>query len=92
MHLDIKPQNVLLDSQFSVKLLDFGLSAAFKPERPFIILQSKGRGTRPYTAPELVCIPSLRPFCIAATLASALLPFAFGLASHLCTALLVCLL
>eukprot|EP00892_Ulva_mutabilis_P004721 jgi/Ulvmu1/2620/UM014_0071.1 len=54
MHLDIKPQNVLLDSDLHVKLVDFGLAVAFTPARPFIILPQLGRGTRPYTAPELL--------------------------------------
>lgn len=64
MHLDIKPQNVLLDSELHVKLVDFGLAAAFTPERPFIILPHLGRGTRPYTAPEmLVSLPTPPAAC-----------------------------
>lgn len=58
MHLDIKPQNVLLDRDLHVKLVDWGLAAAFTADRRFIILPQLGRGTRPYTAPEmLVCAP-----------------------------------
>lgn len=54
MHLDIKPQNVLLDRELHVKLVDWGLAAAFTPDRPFIILPQLGRGTRPYTSPEML--------------------------------------
>lgn len=49
-HRDIKPQNTLLDSNFNVKICDFGLSK----ETDGASLMSTTLGTRPFQAPELI--------------------------------------
>ena len=54
MHLDVKPQNVLIDNQLDLKLVDFGFAAAFTPDKPYIRMQRHGRGTPMFTAPEMV--------------------------------------
>ncbi|XVF55186.1 hypothetical protein PTKIN_Ptkin06aG0016600 [Pterospermum kingtungense] len=50
LHCDVKPQNILIDSQFEPKVADFGMSMLFKDgnDKGF----SKVRGTRGYLAPE----------------------------------------
>ena len=36
LHRDLKPQNLLIDEQFNLKLADFGLARAFSiPIRPY---------------------------------------------------------
>ena len=48
-HRDIKPENFMLDSQLSVKLIDFGFSTTMDPQNP-----SRTRlGTVQYMAPEI---------------------------------------
>ncbi|XP_065869368.1 G-type lectin S-receptor-like serine/threonine-protein kinase SD2-5 [Euphorbia lathyris] len=49
-HLDIKPQNILLDEKFDAKLSDFGLARLIDKSQSQIITQL--RGTRGYMAPE----------------------------------------
>lgn len=49
-HLDIKPQNILLDDKFQVKISDFGLSMLIDRERSHV--STTTRGTRGYMAPE----------------------------------------
>lgn len=46
-HLDLKPDNMVLDEHFNVKICDFGL--ATKEEQ-----RSSPRGTRVYMAPEMI--------------------------------------
>ena len=49
MHRDIKPENILLDSNFNVKLCDFGWSILYKPHESRTTIC----GTYEYMAPEI---------------------------------------
>ncbi|KAJ0669774.1 putative protein kinase RLK-Pelle-SD-2b family [Helianthus annuus] len=50
VHLDIKPQNILLDSDFSAKVSDFGLSKLIDKNQSEVMTNIKG--TPGYLAPE----------------------------------------
>ncbi|PIA33964.1 hypothetical protein AQUCO_03900086v1 [Aquilegia coerulea] len=50
VHLDIKPQNILLDKKFNAKVSDFGLSKLIDREQSKVITTM--RGTLGYLAPE----------------------------------------
>ncbi|GKV23371.1 hypothetical protein SLEP1_g33106 [Rubroshorea leprosula] len=50
VHLDIKPQNILLDENFNAKVSDFGLSKLVRREQSRIVTTMKG--TPGYMAPE----------------------------------------
>lgn len=49
-HLDIKPQNILLDESFNAKVSDFGLAQLI--DRDESLVQATMRGTPGYIAPE----------------------------------------
>ena len=51
LHCDIKPQNVLLDHDFTVKVADFGLAKQLEEVKSHLTM-SHVRGTRGYMAPE----------------------------------------
>ncbi|KMZ71526.1 Protein kinase superfamily protein [Zostera marina] len=50
VHLDVKPENILLDEQFCAQVADFGLSKLMAKDQSRII--SRIRGTKGYLAPE----------------------------------------
>ncbi|XP_058183782.1 rust resistance kinase Lr10-like [Rhododendron vialii] len=52
LHLDIKPQNVLLDQNFNPKISDFGLAKVYSRNRSAITMTG-ARGTIGYIAPEI---------------------------------------
>ncbi|KAL6626597.1 hypothetical protein ACP70R_030323 [Stipagrostis hirtigluma subsp. patula] len=49
-HLDVKPQNILLDEKFNAKLSDFGLCTLIDRDKSQVI--TRMRGTPGYLAPE----------------------------------------
>nr|GMC97717.1 G-type lectin S-receptor-like serine/threonine-protein kinase SD2-5 [Ipomoea batatas] len=49
-HLDIKPQNILLDQNFNAKVADFGLSKLVAKDQSKVV--TTPRGTPGYIAPE----------------------------------------
>ncbi|KAJ7187739.1 hypothetical protein O6H91_03G007000 [Diphasiastrum complanatum] len=53
IHCDIKPSNILLDTNFCAKVSDFGLAKLMG--REFSRVNTTMRGTRGYLAPEWLC-------------------------------------
>ncbi|XP_068652524.1 LEAF RUST 10 DISEASE-RESISTANCEUS RECEPTOR-LIKE PROTEIN KINASE-like 2.4 [Aristolochia californica] len=52
LHLDIKPHNVLLNSNFSAKVADFGLARMMDKDHSHVSL-TNAQGTPGYAAPEM---------------------------------------
>ena len=51
-HLDIKMENLILDSNFKLKIIDFGLSVVLDPSRSDEM--TKTVGTNGYQPPEML--------------------------------------
>eukprot|EP00177_Eucheuma_denticulatum_P001162 GFKZ01002093.1.p1 GENE.GFKZ01002093.1~~GFKZ01002093.1.p1 ORF type:complete len:369 (-),score=31.50 GFKZ01002093.1:947-2053(-) len=53
-HRDLKPNNILIDDQCSLRICDFGLARAAYDDRPDMVYWTDYVATRWYRAPELI--------------------------------------
>lgn len=51
-HRDLKAENILLDSNYNIRLIDFGLANVFSVENPFL---KTSCGSPQYAPPEMLC-------------------------------------
>jgi hypothetical protein len=51
-HFDVKPENILLDSNFTIHLCDFSIALEFPPDMPNMRLPQDAYGSLHYMAPE----------------------------------------
>ena len=56
LHMDIKSKNIVLDSQFNARLIDFGIARELKEDAETLLVTSTNYGTPGYysTVPQIV--------------------------------------